>query len=224
MVVIPRAWLDFDGGRTQTPMHTRAHRALTAVVLGAAVLTTAACSGGSASAGPEPERARTPVTSPSTHPSSPAPSETTPSPSPTARPLSRFEGAAPVKATRTLAAALGRAVNQRQRDIRLARPFLTAHGARVVPGYMAEDYGRYYPGPNPFTPTSVTVHGRRASVTVCWQGGGWAQKRASGLPAEKRDVFHGTIYLRKQQGRWKVDDMLYSPGSCAGVRVKGVAW
>ena len=53
---------------------------------------------------------------------------------------------------------------------------------------------------------------------------GWAQDRKTKLPAERRSIEAGNIFLRKQGGRWKVHDLYVRKGSCDQVPVKGVAW
>ena len=198
-------------------------RTVTAAAIGTLLLlSSTACGGADASAGPRPEGATSAV--PSESPSettSPTPSE---DPTPEAPPLSRFEDRAPVKAARVWTAAFGRAVNARQRSLGKAIPYMTDHGQHVIPGYVAEDYGRYYPGPNPFTPVGVRVRGNKATVPVCWESSGWAQNRKTKMPAVRRHIDPANIFLRKQGGHWLVDDLLLRQGSCDQVPVKGVAW
>jgi hypothetical protein len=197
-------------------------RTVTAAAIGGLLLLTCGCGGGDASAGPRPEGDTTSVATSASPTPSPSPTEKA---TPEAPPLSRFEDRAPVRVARAFSAAVARAINHRQRGLGMAASYMTRHGQHVMPGYAAEDYGRYLPGPNPFTPVGVEVHGKRATIPVCWESGGWAQDRKTKLPAEHRTVDPAKITLRKVGGTWKVDDLLWRKGgSCAQVPVKGVAW
>ncbi len=147
-----------------------------------------------------------------------------PSASPTTRPLSRFEGRPPVKATRAFAAGIGRAVNKGDDQLRGMSRLLTANGQAVLPEGAAEDAGLYYPGPLPFTPLRVKTDGPRSTVVACVMGDGWAQDRASKLPARALNVIPIEFRLVKVDGRWKIDDAVPTGQDCRSVNVKGVPW
>lgn len=150
--------------------------------------------------------------------------ETKPSASPTTRPLSRFEDKAPVKATRAFAVGIGRAVNKGDGQLRGMSRLLTANGLAVLPDGAAEDAGLYYPGPLPFTPLRVKTDGRRSTVVACVMGDGWAQDRASKLPARALNIIPIEFRLVKVDGRWKIDDAVPTGQDCRSVNVKGVPW
>ncbi|MFZ5849241.1 MAG: hypothetical protein ACOYX5_17870 [Actinomycetota bacterium] len=180
---------------------------------------TAAC-GGEAESAPEPVGASSEPSSPS---STPTVTET-PSPTPTERPLSRFEDEPQVVVAREWAAAMARAVNEKDRALKGPARYMTAAGRERYRGYVEPDMGLYYPGPMPFTPTDVTVNGRRAEISICWWARGFAQDPKTKRPADKRKIEPGTMFLKKQGGRWKLDDQLLAQGDCSQVPVKGVAW
>lgn len=197
---------------------------VTATVASSLMLT-AACSGGdSTAAQQQPMGASSAAASPSESPSATEPEPPSESPTPTAPPLSRFENEPPVVAARAWGAAVARAINKRQRDLAGAKRFMTPAGQERFPGYTAEDIGHYFPGPQPFTPTQVTVHGRQAAVELCWWSYGFAQERKTKLPADKRSIAPGRLTLKKQGGRWLVDNLVMQDGDCSKVPVKGVGW
>lgn len=198
-------------------------RTAVAALVGAGLMTVSACGGGDSAAGQQPVGATTSAAvSEEPSPSeSPTPSE---SATPEAPPLSRFEDRGPVRAARAWSAAMGRAINARQRGLGKAIPYMTAAGQQRISGYAAEDYGRYYPGPNPFTPVGVRVHGKRAQIPMCWQAQGWAQDRRTKMPATRREIHPALMLLRKEGGRWKVDDVVARDGDCSQVPVKGRGW
>jgi hypothetical protein len=198
---------------------------VSATVASGLLLLTAAC-GGDESTAAQQQPMGAESTSPTVSESpSPAESETpTPSPSPTTQPLSRFEGEPPVVAARAWAAAIGRSINKRQRDLATAKRLMTPAGQERFPRYAAEDFGLYYPGPQPFTPTEVTVHGKQAAIELCWWSQGFAQERKTKLPARKRSIDPARLVLKKKSGRWLVDDLAAGSGSCSSVPVKGVGW
>jgi hypothetical protein len=196
-------------------------RTVTAAAIGTLLLLTTACGGEDASAGPRPEGAASSATPSETPTPTPTPSE---KPTPEAPPLSRFEDRAPVKAARDWSAAMARAINAKQRGLGKAIPYMTREGQRRISGYASEDYGRYFPGPNPFTPVGVQVHGKTARIPLCWQAQGWAQNRKTKMPATRREIHPALMLLRKEGGQWKVDDLVSRSGSCDQVPVKGRGW
>lgn len=198
-------------------------RAVLAPVVGSLLVATAACGRGESAPEPQlPVGAQGTTAAPS---ATPTPTETqTPSPTPTTRPLSRFEDEPPVIAARKWGAAVSRALNKRQADLADAKRYMTRAGQERFPEYASVDMGLYFPGPQPFTPTAVTVHGRQATIELCWWSYGFAQDRESRLPTQKRGIEPGRLTLKKQKGRWLVDDLVMQDGDCSRVPVKGVGW
>lgn len=179
---------------------------------------------GAACGGEQPGTTQQPVGATSTSATpSPTPVET-PSPTPTTRPLSRFEDEPPVIAARKWAAAMARGVNARDRSFKAAAPFMTKAGRERFSSYAQEDFGLRYPGPMPFTPTAVTVNGRSAEVSVCWWAYGFALDPKTKRPADKRKIEPATLFMKKEVGRWKLDDQLLAQGNCGNVTVKGLGW
>lgn len=168
------------------------------------------------------------VVAPQSDPPSPTPSSATPTTAPTAaptqEPLSPFESRRPVQAARKFLAANGRAINARDPSMKELAPFVVPGVLGRFYGYAKADFGRYYPGPLPFTPVAVRVSGSSASLPGCLWTAGWAQKRSTRLPDEKRAVTPVNVSLRKLGASWKVADVRVRQGSCKGVAVKGVAW
>jgi hypothetical protein len=201
-------------------------RVVTATAASSLLLLTTACGGGDSSAAQQPVGAESSSAPVSQTPSpSAAESESPSEPSvPPTPPLSRFEEEPPVIAARAWGAALARSINKRERDLATAKRFMTRAGQERFPGYAAEDLGLYYPGPQPFTPTAVTVHGKQATLDLCWWSQGFAQDRGTKLPARKRSIDPARLMLEKQRGRWLVDDLAAGSGNCSKVPVKGVGW
>jgi hypothetical protein len=199
---------------------------VTATVASSVLLLTAACGGGDSSAAQQPVGAESSGAAVSPTPSPSAAESESPSepPTPTTAPLSRFEDEPPVVAARAWGAAVARAINKRERDLAGAKRFMTRAGQERFPRYTAEDIGHYFPGPQPFTPTQVMVHGRQAAVELCWWSYGFAQDRKTKLPADKRSIAPGRLTLKKQGGRWLVDNLVMQDGDCSKVPVKGVGW
>ena len=165
---------------------------------------------------------------PMTQSSGPAPSPSvkapTSTPEPSAKPLSRFEDEAPVIAAREWAGLLARAINREEPTMKTAAPLMTDAGRSRYPEYASTDYGKYYPGPQPFTPTGVEVNGQKARISTCWWSLGFALDRQGGVPADKRQIDRVDLTLVREDGQWKVDDGVSLEGSCEGVPVKGVGW
>ncbi len=198
---------------------TRVRRTAAALLATGLGLGLAGC-GGSGSTTAAPTKA---ATSGSPSPSESGSESATPSPSPTQRPLSRFEGTPQVKVLRSWAAGFGKSVNDNDRSMRPLASSVTGDPARFA-SYVEKEFGLYYPGPLPLTPTAVKVNGRSATVPACVWSGGWGQKRASKLPATKRAIIPINVYLQKSGGAWKVDRAEDGSTSCSSVPVKGVAW
>lgn len=200
-------------------------------VASAMVLVTAAC-GGDAEAPPKAAGSRTetpsatPTPTAGESPSAPASASATPTPSPTrtARPLSPFEDEPQVMVLREWAVAMARGVNADDRAFEEAAPYMTKAGRRVINRLAQEDIGQRYPGPMPFTPTAVTVDGRRAEVAVCWWGTGFALDPKTKKPARKHSKDTVTYVMKLQGGRWLLHDSIWVKDGCGKVRVKGERW
>lgn len=197
----------------------RVVKAVGVTAASALLAVTAAC-GGEAESAPEPVGASSEGSAPS---STPTVTET-PTPTPTERPLSRFEDEPQVVVARKWAAAMARGINAKDRSFKAAAPFMTKAGRERVNPDAEPDIGLRYPGPMPFTPTDVTVNGRRAEVSVCWWALGFALDAKTKRPADKRKIEPATLFVKKEGNRWKVDDLLSAQGDCSKVPVKGVAW
>jgi hypothetical protein len=159
--------------------------------------------------------------------SSPTPSASatsaSPSPTETARPLSPYEARPQVKVIRKWAAGFGRSVNDNDHAMTALAPVVTGDPKRFA-SYVSQEFGLFYPGPLPLTPTGVRVSGPKATVPTCVWSGGWGQKRSTHLPATKRAIIPVDVFVKKVGGAWKVDGAQQSRRSCSDVPVKGVAW
>jgi hypothetical protein len=149
----------------------------------------------------------------------------TPTTTPTAEPLSPFEDRPQVKALRAWAAAATQDLNARHRDFPAARTFEvdTQKVRKDVAFSFHEDFDKYYPGPLPFTPVAVTG-GRRATVSTCVLGAGFALDKPGGTPAEKREVISTVFTMAKEHGTWLLAGIVAGTADCGGVRIKGVQW
>jgi hypothetical protein len=179
----------------------------------------ASCSGGDDASADEPSD----VSSTST-PTASATSSPTKTPRPAPEPLSRFEGDPAVKAARAWAAAAARSITAGQEDLAQAKPFMTPNGQRVIPPLAADEIGLEYPGPVPFTPTSVDHAGSRANLDVCFWSAGFGLDRKTGQPAHAREVIPMQFAMVRQGGSWKINAFYSSQASCSKVPVKGVGF
>jgi hypothetical protein len=198
---------------------TRRASVLVASALSGSLLL-ASCGGGDDASADEP----TDVSSASAAPTASA----TPTPTKTSRPapepLSRFEGDPAVKAARAWAAAAARSITAGQEDLARAKPYMTPNGQRVIPPLAADEIGLEYPGPVPFTPTSVDHAGSGATLQVCFWSAGFGLDRKTGQPAHAREVIPMQFAMVRQGGSWKIDAFYSSKSSCSKVPVKGVGF
>jgi hypothetical protein len=192
--------------------------------LGAVLLTLAlaasACGGSKADATDEPGKTVSATTS-----VTPTPTPTpTPTLAPAAAPLSRFEGRPQVKTLRAWANAAARDLNARRRDFPTARRFEvdTAKVRSDVATSWHEDFDKYYPGPLPFTPISVSGSGRQAAVSTCDFSAGFSLRKPGGKPAEKREVIPVVFTMAEQGDTWLLAGIARGSADCAGVSVTGV--
>lgn len=163
---------------------------------------------------------------PSTHrsPSATATPTPTPSPSATATPLSSFEDRPQVKVARAWMSAAAQDVNAKLRSIPHAVPYETESLRGLMSQIFAEDIGRYYPGPLPFTPVAMKAQGKRTTVSACAWFKGWAVDPKTRQPVEKKVTGPTEFILVKQSGQWKVDRWQVAKFDCSGVNVEGVTW
>ncbi|HWU24045.1 MAG TPA: hypothetical protein VN088_21095 [Nocardioides sp.] len=190
---------------------TRHHRALVAVLaIAGSVLS--AC-------GSSPAPVSTPTPTVATTSASPKPTAT-------ATPLSPFEDRAPVEALRTWGAAAGRAVDRHDTRLVALRSVTTPAGHGVSLQLFHTDLTRGYrwPGPQPFTPTKVDVHGDVASVVGCFMTSGWSVRPSTHQRIGKRTVDSFRVGLRRSGGRWLFDSVAPEPGTCKKVVVREVLW
>ena len=178
------------------------------------------CSGGDDASADEPTGASSASGTPSASPSASA-SKT---PTPPAQPLSRFEGDPAVKAARAWATAAARSITAGQEDLARAKPFMTPNGQRVIPPLAADEIGLKYPGPVPFTPTSVDHAGSEATLDVCFWSAGFGLDRKTGQPSHAREVIPMQFAMVHQGGSWKINAFYSSQASCSKVPVKGVGF
>ena len=179
----------------------------------------AACGGDDTSAQDQPVAA----SSATSATSSATPSESL-SPSPTLEPLSRFEDEPQVKVARKWAIGVARATTKGDRKARAIKPFTTPAGWTRMQGYMAEDMGRLYPGPLPFTPLGVRTTGSSSRIPMCIWVGGFTLDPRTKQPDKAPRIVGADLTLKKLGGRWKVDDLLFQNFSCKKTVVKGRAF
>lgn len=204
--------------RTRTPARALA-ATVTALTLSSVLV---ACGGDDSDSAQEPAAPTTTATSETTASETPT---ATPTPSPTLRPLSRFEDRPQVRTARQWATAIARSVNDGDRQLGRVRKWMTVAGHDRMIGYAAEDAGLLYPGPLPFTPTGVRPDGPgRTRVPACMWVEGYAVDRQTKQPTKQRLVVPVDIFLERQQGTWKVDDLLNAEFDCSKTRVKARAF
>lgn len=168
--------------------------------------------GGPAASGrPTPSESATPTPTP------------TPSATETARPLSRFEDEATVRAMRRWAAALAEDLTVDDRSFGRSGRFLTPAGQENFVRYYDEEFGLEYPGPLPFTPVRVNTTGDRADVVACIWTAGWGVDPRTGQTVEAREITGVRTFLIRQARAWKLDSGQTAPINCDDVRVRGVS-
>lgn len=147
------------------------------------------------------------------------------SPTVAARPRSRFERNPAVRVLRTHYVGLAKSVNLRTADVpELVRTSTTARAA-VNPSVMRTELGLHYPGPVPFTPYAVrVVDSRTREVLMCAVDEGWGRDPATGRPARPWSVVRLVATVVRVDGRWLVDRIVRTPGSCVSVRIYEVMW
>ena len=197
----------------------RTARARTAALLAGVALTATltACGGGDDDAAQTPAQETTAAT-PESSSATPSP---TPTPSPTLKPLSRFEDEPQVKVARKWAAGVARATTADDRSARAIKPFTTPEGWKRMQGYMAEDMGRYYPGPLPFTPLAVKSSGASGRIPMCLWVGGFSLDPKTRRPDKAPRIVGADLTMKKLGGKWKVDDLYFRDFSCKDTVVKG---
>ncbi len=196
-------------------------RAGTVAVLAAVTLGAAGCSAILRDDSPPPTPSVAAPTSATPSPALSTPTPTvTPSATPTAAlPTSRFEERPQVQAARGWATAVARAINDDDRDLGPARSLMTSHGRTVLPPLFTAEFGRFYPGPVPFTPTAVSVQGSRAEISICLTSAGFSRIKGSAT-TDARRVDAARITFVRTDGSWEVDELQSRTGSCAKVTVE----
>lgn len=147
-----------------------------------------------------------------------------PTPTATTAPLSPFESRAQVEVMRRWAALMERAINRREASLSSLAPVATPQGIGVFRNVYADDlaHGYRWPGPQPFTPTKVTVAGTAASVSACLELSGWSVDRHSGKRVRKRSASAGVFTFVRHGGTWKIDNAAPGAFSCAKVKVREI--
>ena len=168
---------------------------------------------------PTPSATAPTTASPSPAFSTPAPTVTASPTQPAAVPTSPYENRPQVVAARGWATAVARAINDDDRDLGPARSLMTPHGRDVLPPLFINEFSRFYPGPVPFTPTSVTVQGSRAIVSICLVSSGFSRAKGT-TTTDARRVDPARITFARQGDSWKVDELQSRSGSCADVTVE----
>lgn len=185
-------------------------------VIAVVALTASACGGSDAKAADEPTASAS--TSATVTPTP------TPTATPSAAPLSPFEDKAPVKAARAFLAAVARAVNAGDRSMKSVQGLATPHGLDVIAQTVKSDLDRpaKQPGPQPFTPVSVRVHGGETTISTCMKTQGWSRDAKTGKRWEKPRVDPILIVMKRVDGSWKFDSTSYGTGDCSGVKIMEV--
>ena len=195
----------------------------TAAVLLVLVLGAGGCGGSG-----EPKAADRPTDSPTgTTSATPTPTMTptpTPTPTPTATPLSAFEDRPPVKAARAFFVLVAKRLNAKDFSLSGTAPLATPAGVRnIAQVYRVEIAHRaVMPGPQPFTPVSVRVHGSEARLSVCMKNQGWALDPRTGKPWDRPSVGPVQMVFERVGGAWKFDHGSQGTADCRAVRVPEV--
>ena len=150
----------------------------------------------------------------------------TPTPSPTSAPLSPFEDKAPVKAARAFFALVAERLNARDFALSGAAPLATPAGVRnIAQVYHVEIAHRaVLPGPQPFTPVSVSVKKGEARLSVCMKNEGWALDPKTRQPWAKPSVGPVQMVFTRVGGAWKFDHGAQGTADCAGVSIPEVTF
>jgi hypothetical protein len=185
------------------------------VLLLALALAAAACGGDD-----DPKATDDPTTTTSVTPTP------TPAPTPTATPLSPFEDRAPVRAARTFMVRVARAINAGDRSMQSVSALTTPAGIAGTAAAVAAEVDRpaTMPGPYPFTPVAVRVHGGRADVVACMLTHGWSLDNKTHKVWEKRTVEPTVLTFKRVGGRWKFDHTASGTADCSGVALTEVRW
>lgn len=150
----------------------------------------------------------------------------TPTPTPTQAPLSPFEDRAPVKAARAFMVKVAKGINASDASMRSVSGLATGTGVANTAAAVAAEVNRpaRMPGPYPFTPVAVRVHGGRADVVVCMVTHGWSLDKKTRKVWEKRTVEPTVLTFKRVAGRWKFDRTAGGTADCSGVRITEVRW
>jgi len=193
--------------------------ASTAVALLVLALGAGACGGSS-----EPKATDQSAGTTSATPTPTVTATPTPTPTATATPLSAFEERAPVKAARAFFALVAERLNAKDFSLSGAAPLATPAGVgNIAQVYHVEIAHRaVMPGPQPFTPVSVRVHGNEARLSVCMKNQGWALDPKTGKPWDRPSVGPVQMVFERVGGAWKFDHGSQGTADCGSVRVPEV--
>lgn len=150
----------------------------------------------------------------------------TPTPTPTAVPLSPFEDRAPVKAARAFMVKVAKGINAGDTSMHSVSGLATAAGVSNTAAAIAAEVDRpaTMPGPYPFTPVAVRVHGGQADVVSCMLTHGWSLDSATHKVWEKRTVEPTILTFKRVAGRWKFDHTAAGTADCSGIKITEVRW
>ncbi len=163
--------------------------------------------------------------SPSTAPSSSAPSSSVSSSTPLP-PLSPFEGTGQVAGLRAYAREYAKAVNAGKMSYAplLATLGPTGKSQKSLTWMFGTDLKKKlrYPGPLPFTPTSVAGN----KVFACVWASGFATDRKTGRPPEAKRIEPLQFwFVKDSKGKYLVNGIYSASGlTCAQHKVIGRAW
>ncbi|MFT4082978.1 MAG: hypothetical protein QM638_10360 [Nocardioides sp.] len=181
----------------------------------------AGCGGGSTSdATPTPSASPSVTASPTASPSSPT---AAPTRSKTIKPLSAFEGRPQVKVIRKWVAAVAKDVNANDKKFSASSAFVAPSARALFIGVVSPDLDKFYPGPTPFTPVSVTSAKGTSHVFACVMTFGWGLSEKAHRKVEKKKIEPLDFTLSMRNHRWTLSGLVQSPETdCDGVKVKEV--
>ncbi len=199
-------------------------RAMAAATALATAVTVAGCTSSGRSQSPPASDSAVPSPPASAAASTPSTSASATSPSPTpTRALSPFEQDPAVKAIRAWAAQAGRTVNKGRYDDAALNALMTNYFRKGMKAVLGGEVRFRYPGPIPFTPTSVKVtDSSNRDVHICVVASGFSLNRKTGRPAQKHTVLPFDSGAAEVNGKWLVSQFRSAKFSCTGVRIQEV--
>lgn len=129
-------------------------------------------------------------------------------------------------AYRAWAAQAARTINSGHYTSAPLAQLMTPTFAKTMKRLLGTEVGRYYPGPIPFTPVSLTnpsAATRRSDGCVFFDG--FAENAKTHKPAAARKVVPVEIDFVYQSGQWLLNALNNSPStSCTGVQIGAPRW